>query len=227
MPRGGFTLVEMLVVLAIMGILSAILFPVFGSAREAARTVTCSSNLKQIYLGTQMYLQNSGGSYPDSLALLAVSPHCGWANQIYPYVKSTEVFECPNAENGEFKLGCPLSEDGVNWDGSYDYNLLRTGTRQWIREAHVGQPSKVALFVDGGGGAFSPYDRYNAGVINAGTYDRSVESMQEMALSERGHNGGLNICFADGHIKRVKADNFLHRDLWINTRDADYNFHAP
>jgi len=56
--RKGFTLIELLVVIAIIAILAAILFPVFAQAREKARQTGCLSNVKQIGLGVQMYLQD-------------------------------------------------------------------------------------------------------------------------------------------------------------------------
>lgn len=60
----AFTLIELLVVTAIIAILAAILFPVFARAREQARKTTCLSNLKQIGLGTLMYVQDYDEVFP-------------------------------------------------------------------------------------------------------------------------------------------------------------------
>ena len=64
--RRAFTLIEILVVLAIVALLSALLFPAFSRAREGARQTTCQTNLQQIFLATQQYFQDER-RYPDSL----------------------------------------------------------------------------------------------------------------------------------------------------------------
>ncbi len=63
--RSGFTLIELLVVIAIIAILAAILFPVFAQAREKARAISCTSNLRQIGTATMMYVQDYDETYPS------------------------------------------------------------------------------------------------------------------------------------------------------------------
>ncbi len=64
--RRAFTLIEVLIVLAIIALLAALLFPAFSRARESARTTSCETNLQQIYLATQQYFADER-RYPDSL----------------------------------------------------------------------------------------------------------------------------------------------------------------
>ena len=65
--KRGFTLIELLVVIAIIAILAAILFPVFANAKKAAHRSACISNVKQIGLSLNMYVDDSGGKYPTEL----------------------------------------------------------------------------------------------------------------------------------------------------------------
>lgn len=67
--RQGFTLTEIVVAVAIVGLLSAILFPAFGRARESSRQGHCAGNLHNIYLATRQYREDFQG-YPPNLEVL-------------------------------------------------------------------------------------------------------------------------------------------------------------
>ncbi len=62
--KRGFSLIELLVVISLIAILAALLFPVFAQTREKARQTSCSSNLHQIGLAVGMYAQDYDSSYP-------------------------------------------------------------------------------------------------------------------------------------------------------------------
>jgi len=94
MKRKAFTLIELLVVIAIIAILAAILFPVFATAREKARQTACLSNQKQLALGIIQYTQDYDEYLPNGDS--QTNQPTGWAGQIYPYIKSANVYVCPS-----------------------------------------------------------------------------------------------------------------------------------
>src|SRR5947207_2591254 len=96
----GFTLIELLVVLAIISILAGILFPVFAQVRERARQTVCLSNLRQISLAMQVYVQD----YDDGLPpVVSRGPEdtkyfsITWMHLLGPYVKDVRVFLDPSS----------------------------------------------------------------------------------------------------------------------------------
>ena len=99
--RKGFTLVELLVVIAIIGILIALLLPAVQAAREAARRMSCTNNMKQIGIGLHMYHDSYKRLPPGWMAWdpSTQQPHWfgepgwGWAPRILPYMEQTALYE--------------------------------------------------------------------------------------------------------------------------------------
>ena len=108
-PR-GFTLVELLVVIAIIGVLVALLLPAVQAAREAARRLSCTNNLRQIALAVHNY-HDARRAFPPAL-IWKTSGGWSYVYLVLPYIEETA-----------------LSEKYVNhsvYDNAYDWELNTT-----------------------------------------------------------------------------------------------------
>jgi prepilin-type N-terminal cleavage/methylation domain-containing protein len=97
----GFTLVELLVVIAIVGVLVGLLLPAVQAAREAARSTSCKNNLKQIGLGLHMYHDIHQSLPPGWQAKHPTTgenywlgrPGWGWAARLLPFLEQQNVLD--------------------------------------------------------------------------------------------------------------------------------------
>jgi prepilin-type N-terminal cleavage/methylation domain-containing protein/prepilin-type processing-associated H-X9-DG protein len=120
--QSGFTLVELLVVIAILAVLAALLFPVFTTARHASKASVCASNLRQLSKATLLYTQDYDECFP--LAFYRMARGSGaclrtvWG-LLQPYLRDHRVALCPadlqptdlTAMRTVRGVGCPLCVD--------------------------------------------------------------------------------------------------------------------
>lgn len=112
--RLAFTLVELLVVMAILAILTSILFPVLQRVKSKAKQDACLSNLRQIGAAMALYMTDEDELMPDRRDLKTSlpggykpwsswptsDPRCGWAAiTLGPYIQSKGIFKCPEVQN--------------------------------------------------------------------------------------------------------------------------------
>jgi prepilin-type N-terminal cleavage/methylation domain-containing protein/prepilin-type processing-associated H-X9-DG protein len=201
MNRRGFTLIELLVVIAIIAILAAILFPVFARAREKARQTSCLSNVKQIMLGTLMYIQDYDERSLSSCNGVGLPNRQNWDSLIDPYIKNAQIRRCP-------------SDQDVYWGYGHSHNVFGYNTTS-LAMSKCTHPAQTIYFADSatdattwatfhaepdtmhtGGGFVLRYPGQDPLVCGGGCCGAQT-------LNAR-HNGQCNIAFADGHAKCMK-----------------------
>jgi prepilin-type N-terminal cleavage/methylation domain-containing protein/prepilin-type processing-associated H-X9-DG protein len=199
----GFTLIELLAVVAVLSLLAAISQSVFARVRESGRQSVCASNLKQIALAVQQYMQDSDGRSPSNAYVMhrntPQEQAVFWRDALMPYLKSRAVFRCPSATNREF----PGNDYGYNWARLNQFVWTRGGNyvidlSKGVHEVQVPLASATWLNAD-----TSSYDPEGPGeIVNVGRVAQpSSNSCGRLFVGGTLHSDGANYSFLDGHVK--------------------------
>jgi len=206
MKKKGFTLIELLVVIAIIAILAAILFPVFAKAREKARQTVCLSNMKQLGMASNMYIQDW-----DETTLLDAD-NMGYADKVYglatcyftvlePYTKASKSWICPSDADSPQELSGQTSYKWNQWTRSTNWGTIKT-------LAWFAYPTECWHFIDG-----LPRSQYYSsdypGPGNSATFGWIQSTMfvgpYWFPVAAKGrHSKGYNIAYLDGHAKWIR-----------------------
>jgi prepilin-type processing-associated H-X9-DG protein len=192
---GGFSVLELLVVIGIISMLAALLFPAFLTVRGKARQVVCASNLHQIGLSVSMYVQDNDGLYPRAVDAVDRAAPQGWAafpdfaadiprmgmlhEVLQPYIQSPQLFACPADTGFGVHDFYPVTMNAFpssyeKYGTSYIY---RTGiAARRAGDASITAPSQINVLLDSAG--------YWHGTL--------------LPLAQR-----YNVLFADGHVRNV------------------------
>ena len=179
MKQRAFTLVEFIVVVAIIGILAAILWPIFqrSPCGGNARVASCQSNLKQIGLGLSQYVQDYDETFPP----VAVARAGDWAGSLQSYVKSWSIFQCPSDATTK-----PKTTD-------YFYNARLPG----LQHSQLTRLNATIILGEGQG------DQLPLSHLS----QLPAQWADDAKSPARRHCGVYaNYAFADGHVKRLKPE---------------------
>lgn len=249
MRRHAFTLVELLVVVAILGLLAAVLFPVFAHVRENGRRTVCLSNERQVGMAMLQYVADNGERFPSEGGALA-RPGDSWVSQCYPYLNTPLAFKCPDDGTTAYDTGV-----GIYIPDSYGLNSDVSGWVHGNPAAMLGEiaaPSKTVMLFEvvndatattfyapsglngsasgNGGDDCSGLDPSNALTFPCGTGFNS-DPHNSIPLYATGNIGGRLLNGSRGSVTRHRAGaNYVACDghsVWLRPEQVSGGHNQP
>ncbi len=207
----AFTLTELLTVIAIIGVLAAIIIPVVGKVRDSARTSQCASNLRGVFNLYMVDVQENRGRTPPDIEIdpkTQATKTIVWIDRI-----AAKYFVAAESKGLSQALGCPeqislkpnvIVNAAKSQRAPRTYSINRSLNRELaapytptVRSlASIFSPSRMVLAGDGNDSDNST--EYYTGVIGTGRPPQAP------------HKGKANIVFLDGHMEAVGDQSLLN-----------------
>ncbi len=216
--KAGFTLTELLVVMAIIAGLAAVGVPAWSEAGERTRTVACLAKLRALGAGIILYTQDHGGDLPRSNHSAGAHREPGWASSIAPYLGAPETtnlsewtpvfnryFRCPSDRSKDPAISSyglnvffELDPDSDDYDGS---------PATFRRLSQVPSASRTVLLAET---APLPYvDHFMCHL-----WSSSAAARNDVDFAR--HGGKSHFLFADGHTERLAVEATFAPEKQIN-----------
>jgi prepilin-type N-terminal cleavage/methylation domain-containing protein/prepilin-type processing-associated H-X9-DG protein len=228
--RRGFTLVELLVVMAVLGILVGLLLPAVQNARVAARRTECLNNLRQIGLAIAMFADNHDGKFPRTWHDDPQFKKTSWIYTLAPHLENVDrVRICPEDPAGKTRL--------ENKGTSYVINqyISLTHPEGVAKIDHLHETSHTITVMEGSDlrdpTSFDFEHAHPATWFAPANIQRKlvwIRLVQEIQPDRHNshlagdHSAGLaHYLFADGHVEPIRGATIKG---WA---DKGYNFAKP
>lgn len=199
-PTHGFSLIELLVVMAVIALLIGLLLPALARARDASRQSACLFNVKQVTAALPVHALDFKGYHPLAGAAIgwgevelnpAFPQLPSWMEQLHPYLETQDVYRCATFpgedENYHYFLGTRAA-------------YIDAGGRAPIREDRAKHPSAHVILGD----TNYNFQRTVTNLPDADKDDYTLAGVGWDYLNSGQHwrphhNGALNLAFLDGH----------------------------
>lgn len=219
----GFTLVELLVIVAIIGILATFLMPVVQIAIDRSKSAGCQANLRRIGQGLTQFVADNDGILPNSVygsvsAATDTGANRKWMDVIADYVGEEKTFLCPSDAGAKYRPASKLGVGETSTDyGSYGMNGTygkagdsqtppRSSAAYTVRWSRVAAPSRTVWVVDtdnraeaNGSFGFTWLDAA-ANPVMTSSPPRKLDKILER------HGKFANVLFCDGHVEVLRLE---------------------
>ena len=233
--RDAFSLIELLVTVAIISILASLLLPSLSRAKGKAQGIRCLSNSRQLGIGLMLYVSDHDETYPPSADYSASTddPARIWNIKLLSFIQSTAVYQCPTVRNFNFPSNWAARGHGsIGYTTATAYDPKSAeGFPDFTKSGHLQNPSFIPLFGDTPAGptelkyrgfTFDPYNgppnlhqpELGTPLIAARDLIPELSDLPPAALKplQARHHRRVILILADGHAAAYTAESILAQD---------------